>query len=94
MTSPQAPATSQNAAIVAGDATRPVGLSGRVTTTERIGRLAAAAASAAAARASGSGIPPSPGGGGHEMGAGTDQGRLRGVAEPRRLRQGDAAADG
>ena len=62
MTSPWAAATSQNAATVAGDAARPVGLSGRVTTTERIGCPAAAAARAAAARASGSGIPPSPAG--------------------------------
>src|ERR1700685_4485661 len=54
-------ATAQKARTVAGRGSLPVGLSGSVTTTDRISRPAALAEVTAAASASGSQMPPSPG---------------------------------
>ena len=61
-------ATWQRADTLAGRATRPVGLSGSVSTTAPIRRPACCAAVTVAARPAASQMPPSPGGTGTKCG--------------------------
>ncbi len=72
----------------------PVGLSGRVTITEPIRLPAARAVVTARAGAEGSQMPPSPRRDGHEVGAGTGECGLGGVANPARLGHRDVGTDG
>src|SRR5262249_27158582 len=68
MIRPSSAATLQNACTVAGRGSLPVGLSGSVTTTERISRPAALASATVAASPAGSQMPPSPGAAGTQCG--------------------------